>query len=60
MGYSYSQFNQQMCFNNAKNWQLGWFSGEVASIGLNDNFIGNLKGQVNYGNGDTTSKVVVK
>eukprot|EP00957_Ditylum_brightwellii_P061745 4685671-Ditylum_brightwellii.AAC.1 len=49
-----------MCFNNAKTWQLGWFSDEVASIGLEQNFIGNLKGQVNYGNGDTASKVVVK
>ena len=60
MGYSYSQDDQKMCFNNAKNGQLGWFSNETATIGLNEQFAGNLKGQVNYGNGDTTSPVVVK
>mmetsp|Transcript_35943 Transcript_35943/g.75671 ORF Transcript_35943/g.75671 Transcript_35943/m.75671 type:complete len:585 (+) Transcript_35943:327-2081(+) len=60
MGYSYSQDDQRMCFNNAKNWQLGWFSDEVVQIGLNEEFSGTLKGQVNYGNGDSDSKVVVK
>ena len=60
MGYSYSQDDQKMCFNNAKNWQLGWFSNETTEITLAQSYVGNLKGQVNYGNGDTASKVIVK
>jgi len=33
MGYSYSSDdNPVMCFNNAKNWQLGWFQGCYTQI----------------------------
>ena len=60
MGYSYAVDDQRMCFNNAKSWQLGWFSDESTEIGLNQQYAGKLKGQVNYRNGDTNSKVVVK
>lgn len=49
MGYSYSQLNGPvMCFNNAKNWQLGWFGNAKAEVGLNEAYNGNIKGQVNY------------
>ena len=59
MGYSYSQDDDKMCFNNAKNWQLGWFSDESIQLDLGDSYVGNLKGQVNYGNG-INDKVIVK
>ncbi len=33
MGYSYSEDDAPvMCFNNAKNYQLGWFSGCYATV----------------------------
>jgi hypothetical protein len=60
MGYSFRYDDQEFCYNNAKSWQFGWFSDETIEIGLNQQFIGSLKGQVNYGNGESESKVIVK
>eukprot|EP00961_Rhodomonas_salina_P133701 1799036-Rhodomonas_salina.1 len=36
MGFSYSSDNTpEMCFNNAKNYQLGWYTGCYADIPAN-------------------------
>ena len=32
MGFSYSQDDQKMCFNPAKNWQLDWYRGRYVEI----------------------------
>lgn len=32
MGYSYNQDEQKMCFNAAKNWQLGWYSNQALAL----------------------------
>jgi hypothetical protein len=32
MGYSYNQDEQKMCFNAAKNWQLGWYNNQVIAL----------------------------
>ena len=37
-----------MCFNAAKNFQLGWFDDKFEEINLSENFIGNLIGQADY------------
>mmetsp|Transcript_38211 Transcript_38211/g.68890 ORF Transcript_38211/g.68890 Transcript_38211/m.68890 type:complete len:576 (+) Transcript_38211:87-1814(+) len=61
MGYSYSQDDQKMCFNNAKSWQLGWFPDAAATIGVGQSYNGPLKGQVNYIVGDPSQdRVLVK
>jgi hypothetical protein len=50
----------QFCYNNAKSWQLGWFADETIEIGIDQQWIGTLKGKINYGNGDNSSKVIIK
>jgi hypothetical protein len=37
MGTSYSKDDQQMCFNPAKNWQLGWYEDQSQTIDPLDN-----------------------
>lgn len=41
-----------MCFNAAKNFQLGWFSDKFMDMTLSDTFSGDLIGQADYNNGD--------
>ena len=61
MGYSYSQDDQKMCFNNAKSWQLGWFPDASVTVVLGESYNGSLKGQVNYIVGDLSQdRVLVK
>jgi hypothetical protein len=63
MGYSYSQDEQRMCYNNAKNWQLGWFAGAYKEVALEPGagYDGPIKGQINYDvSGVTQTPVVVK
>jgi hypothetical protein len=61
MGYSYSQDEQKMCYNNAKNWQLGWFAGAYKEVSKKSVYTGPLKGQINYDvSGVTQTPVVVK
>lgn len=60
MGYSFRYDDQKFCYNNAKSWQLGWFADETIEIGIDQQWIGTLKGQINYGNGDNSSKVIIK
>lgn len=37
-----------MCFNAAKNFQLGWFSDKFHEMSLSDTFSGDLIGQADY------------
>ena len=62
MGLSYEDDDQEMCFNNAKNWQLGWFTGAYLDLGTSPNsYSGDIKGQVNYDpQGGNQTPVVVK
>jgi hypothetical protein len=48
MGYSHSIDDHEMCFNNAKNWQLNWFTGAYKELSLNQAYSGLIKGHVNY------------
>ncbi len=49
MGYSYSSDDAPlMCFNNAKNWQIGWFEKAKESVSVNSDYSGALTSQVNY------------
>ena len=52
MGYSYSNDEQRMCFNNAKTYQLGWFSDQQEDLAEGSNWSGTITGQVNYSNGN--------
>lgn len=65
MGFSYkSDDTPRMCFNPAKNWQLGWYSDKQVEIDPNNlsqeptSFI--LNGVVDYGDATQDAKVVVK
>ena len=61
MGYSYSQDEGPvMCFNTAKNWQLGWYPNARQSIKPLDNesFSGHLIGISDYG--ATTDNVMIQ
>ncbi|KAG7349157.1 gametolysin peptidase M11 [Nitzschia inconspicua] len=51
MGFSYNEFfGPRMCFNPAKNWQLGWYDDQAIEWNPNDGtFIGTLVGVVDYG-----------
>ena len=51
MGYSYSQDEgPRMCFNNAKNWQLGWYTDRRAIVTplVSSSWTGNLVGVAQY------------
>lgn len=48
MGYSYSQDEQQMCFNGPKNWQLGWFSDRHVDLAANQSWSGRLYAPTRY------------
>lgn len=49
MGYSYSNYDSPiMCFNNAKSWQSGWFSDATHQVNVNENWTGDIQGQVSY------------
>jgi len=60
MGYSYNQDEGPiMCFNNAKNWQLGWYADQSATINpLTGSWTGDVIGVNDYRASDKT--VVVK
>lgn len=61
MGYSYASDEQKMCYNNAKNWQLNWFTGAYKTLTLNTDYVGPIKGQINYDvSGVTQTPIVVK
>ncbi|KAG7374685.1 gametolysin peptidase M11 [Nitzschia inconspicua] len=51
MGFSYNEFfGPRMCFNPAKNWQLGWYDDQAIEWNPNDGtFIGTLVGVEDYG-----------
>jgi len=59
MGSSYSQSDTQMCFNNAKNFQLGWFTDALQTVTSNSRFDGNIKGQINYQQGVSPQEPVI-
>ena len=59
MGYSYSESDTRMCFNNAKNYQLGWFTDAVATVTKNNIISVSLKGQVNYQPGVSNQDPVI-
>ena len=64
MGYSYSQDEgPRMCFNNAKIWQLGWYSDRraiVTPLTLTAEWSGQLVGFSEYGSSAITQTVVLK
>ena len=62
MGYSYSDDEgPRMCFNNAKNWQLGWYSDKHATATpLTTSWSGNLVGVADYSVASSTDTVVLK
>lgn len=62
MGVSYSNDEgPRMCFNNAKNWQLGWYTDRQEVVTpLTANWNGLLVGLANYGTSLVSDRVVVK
>jgi hypothetical protein len=62
MGYSYANDEgPRMCFNNAKNWQLGWYSDKHATATpLTSSWSGNLVGVADYSEASGTDTVVLK
>ena len=48
-----------MCFNNAKNFQLGWFADALRTIKTGDRFDGDIKGQINYQPGVSSQEPVL-
>lgn len=50
MGYSYAVFNQKMCYNPAKSWQMGWYSQRrmVLDFSQRGGFAGSLIGITDY------------
>lgn len=50
-----------MCFDNAKNWQLGWYNDrEETVVPLNGGWTGQLVGVADSGTSTETDRVVVK
>lgn len=61
MGYSYSQDDQRMCFNGAKNWQLGWFSDRHVDLSASGGaYIGRLYGPTMYSTTGSSDKMIVR
>lgn len=62
MGVSYSQDEgPRMCFNNAKNWQLGWYTDrQEVVMPIAAAWNGLLVGVADYGSSAVSDKVVVK
>jgi len=61
MGYSYSSSNAPlMCFNAAKNWQLGWYDDRQRIISSGETWTGNVYGISDYGNTNTGDTVIVQ
>jgi len=61
MGYSYSSDEgPEMCFNAAKNYQLGWFNDGFEVMTIAENFQGELIGQANYDSATGDQKVGVR
>ncbi len=60
MGYSYARFNQKMCYNPAKSWQLNWYSLQRETLNFNERggFAGSLVGIDHYQQSGTTGKYV--
>lgn len=60
MGYSYPTFNQKMCYNPAKSWQLGWYSlrRQVLDFSSRGGFRGSLIGINDYQNSASFGKNV--
>jgi len=69
MGYSYNEDDTpQMCFNAAKSWQLGWYSGKTYTIqspssnppaDTGTSYVGKLQGIVDYTT-SSNAKVLIK
>lgn len=62
MGNSYTESDTNMCFNNAKNWQLGWYSDRQLSIDplVTSYWYGKLIGVVDYGSSTYGEYVILK
>lgn len=62
MGYSYSQDEgPRMCFNNAKNWQLGFYSDRrTIAFPLAASWTGDLVGLAEYNKASNGQNVIVK
>ena len=63
MGHSFQvDEGPVMCFNNAKNWDFGWYKDKHTTLNpLTQNFwSGNLVGYANYGTAPSDSSVIVK
>ena len=63
MGYSYdSDDGPVMCFNGAKNWQLGWYREHHVALNAANNFnwSGNLYGISGYKEASVTDAVIIK
>jgi len=62
MGWSYSEDDAPlMCFNNAKNWELGWYSDRHTIINpLIASWMGELVGVSDYGTATSSQTVVLK
>ena len=61
MGYSYSSSNAPlMCFNAAKNWQLGWYDDRQRIISSGETWTGKVYGISDYGNTNTGDTVIVQ
>jgi hypothetical protein len=62
MGYSYAGSDTPiMCFNGAKNWQLGWYSDRHSvATPLDSTWQGQLVGVSDYGTSNSTQSVVLQ
>ncbi|KAL9187141.1 hypothetical protein ACHAXT_010861 [Thalassiosira profunda] len=58
MGYSYSNDEQYMCFNNAKTWQLGWFDDQQETLAAGSNWSGTITSHINYSDGSGPPVVI--
>jgi hypothetical protein len=59
MGYSYGQDEgPEMCFNAAKNWQLGWYSDRHVSV--TSSWSGNLYGLADYENTSSNDMIIAQ
>lgn len=62
MGASFEEDDTSFCFNNAKNWQLGWYTDRQISINPLEigYWSGELVGVVDYASSSPTQYVVLK
>ena len=61
MGYSYYEDEgPEMCFNGAKNWQLGWYSDRHVSLNNGSSWSGRVYGISDYQSSSNGDAVVIK